>query len=96
MRLFVYTVLLALLCAVLLAFANCGKNRGPSSPAVKLADGDLAMAEPVARSEPQLTEEDYTLMQMPYAERLAYLERKLKDLVYEMHGIVIDESVSAA
>jgi len=56
-----------------------------------------ASSQTAAQSQPQavFTEEDYRLMEMPYVERLAYLEQRLKDLVYEMHGIVIEESLTA-
>ncbi len=39
------------------------------------------------------TEEDQRLSQMPYPERVKYLEQKLKQLVYEKHGIIVTESV---
>jgi len=35
-------------------------------------------------------------MAMPYNERLAYLEDKLKKLVFEMHGITIEETMLGA
>lgn len=38
MRMILCTVLLALMGAMVLVFATCGEGRGPSSPAVKLAD----------------------------------------------------------
>jgi len=34
------------------------------------------------------------VMAMPYEDRLAYLHRRLKDLVFDIHGIVIEESAS--
>jgi hypothetical protein len=95
MRLSKYTALLAIFGALLFFFSGCGKNRGPSTPAVKLTDSGSTMAEPIACGESQLTEEDRMLLSMPYEERLAYLEDKLKQLVFEMHGIVTEESVSA-
>jgi len=96
MRTLFCTILAALL---LLAFFNgsCGNSRSPTGPAsatdaTSAVEPDAAIVE---RPDP-FTEEDRMVMAMPLSERIAYLEKKLKDLLFEHYGIVIEEDVSAS
>ena len=79
---------LAVLSAIfaLLLCAGCGGRKSPAStPLLRNQAGER----PTSAAASDFTAEDYKVMAMPYEERLAYLEDKLKQLVYEMHGIVI-------
>ena len=82
--------------AIVLTLATCGKHRSPGKTIGPPAPQSLKEQQrDAASSKRVLTQEDRMLIAMPYEERLAYLEDKVKDLVYEMHGIVIEESATA-
>jgi len=84
-----------LLFAVVFVLSTCGKHRapartlGPSLPGSSVEDRNAS-----ALLRYVFTQEDRMLMAMPYEKRLAYLHRRLKDLVFDIHGIVIEESAS--
>ena len=75
--------------AVVLALLLCSGCGGRKSPASTPQLRNPAGERPVSATASDFTAEDYKVMAMPYEERLAYLEDKLKQLVYEMHGIVV-------
>jgi len=82
--------------AIVLTLATCGKRSSPAKPALGPSGPQLsASSQSAAPAQPQavFTEEDFRLMAMPYQERLDYLEQKLKDLVYKMYGISIEETM---
>jgi len=91
MRTLFCTILAALL---LLAFFNgsCGNSRSPT--------GTACLTEPMSAVEPDaatverpdpFTEEDRMVMAMPLEDRIAYLEKKLKDMLFQRYGIVVEE-----
>ncbi len=96
MRILVYSALMALVCTVAFLVVDCGKGRDRVVPAFHQAK-DLSLAGAVSgQVDPRFTEEDYRVMAMPLSERIAYLEKKLKDLLFKHYGIVIEEDVTAA
>jgi len=83
--------------AIVFALATCGKRHSPGKtigPPMPQSSAEQQRAATSARH--VRTREDRMLIAMPYEERLAYLEQRLKALVLEMHGITIEESVSSA
>ena len=90
MKKITYIAVITLVALLLLAI-GCGGRHSPQ----KRAPGAPVPVPTTSESGSQhsssyaFTDEDYRLMAMPYEERLAYLEDKLKQLVYEMHGIVV-------
>ena len=81
------------LAAVILALAGCGKLSNPLSPSLKSGTSASPSAAARAPVTAAYTDEDWKLIRMPYEERLAYLEKRFKELVYEFHGIVIEKTL---
>ena len=79
-----------LLLTVVLALLLCSGCGGRKSPASTPLLRNQAGERPTSAAASDFTAEDYKVMAMPYNERLAYLEDKLKKLVFEMHGITIE------
>jgi len=71
----------------------CGQGRSPSTPSVG-QQPSLEAQQGTLRQEPLhvFSDEDLRVMSMPLEERIRYLERKLKDIVFWRYGIVIEES----
>ncbi len=94
LRIIAFSVVAVLLILV----ACCGKHRSPG----RVTQGPLGVLDSaetekgILSESTALTEEHYRFLAMPYEECLAYLEDKVKQLIYEMHGIVIEETASAA
>jgi len=84
--------------AFFLAF-SCGGGKGEVPLPVKVPNSESPRAGEIAvpsHLPPAFTPEDYRIIEMPYEERVAYLEKKLKELVWEEHGIRITESAVGA
>lgn len=88
----------AMLVALLLLGESCGGGRSPAKqtiaapiPTVKMPEGTSQKPRTYA-----FTDEDYKVMAMSYEDRLAYLEQRFRELVFELHGIVIEESVTTS
>lgn len=93
MRMSIYLAVAAACTLLLLAYA-CGGKHAHTSPTGVAVSGSQALQTDTALSQTDaLTDEDRRLMAMPYEERLEYLLRKYRDLVFELHGIVIDDDV---
>lgn len=79
--------------ATTLTAMGCGGGRHLSQPGkLLLSTGDAQ----VRLVDGGFTEEDYLLMEMSYQERLAYLEQRYKELVYQFHGVVLEDSLVAS
>ncbi|MCD6282181.1 hypothetical protein J7J84_01045 [bacterium] len=79
---------------VVFTLATCGKHRSPGKTIGPPTPQSSKEQQRAAASPRHVrTQEDRMLIAMPFEDRLAYLEDKLKQLVYEMHGIVIEETV---
>ncbi len=89
-----------LFCTLIAAFfvlafcASCGKGRSPTGASSLTAATTEAQEASTTEPPNPFTDEDRMVMAMPYEDRLAYLHRRLKDLVFDIHGIVIEESAS--
>lgn len=81
--------------ACILLQVACGGSHGrQASQPTPAAVSSFQSANYLASKPRTFSDEDHRIMAMSYAERAAYLERKLKQLVFEMHGIVVEETVA--
>ena len=83
-------------CLLLLIATACGsgKRTHGSLTGVAVSNSQAAHAEVGRPQAEALTDEDVRVLAMSYKDRLEYLQQKYRDLVFELHGIVIEESVA--
>lgn len=81
------------LVVIILVLAGCGghSNSPNLRPSALTQASNTGYQAPIP--EEVFTDEDWELLNMPYDERVAYLQERFKELVYEFHGIVIDDSL---
>lgn len=75
--------------------SGCGGHKGLINPIRTGASSNQTTAGTPATATAGYTEEDIMLLQMPYQERMDYLNARFKELVFQFHGIVLDDSMFA-
>jgi len=87
-----------LFCTLIAAFfvlafcASCGKGRSPTGASSLTAATTEAQEASTTEPPNPFTDEDRMVMAMPLEERILYLDRRLKDLLFRRYGIVVEES----
>ncbi|MCD6283314.1 PKD domain-containing protein [bacterium] len=84
--------------ALLVLSSGCGSRRGArgSLTGATVPDGRSVQSKAEPSQSDVFTQEDRQLMATSYEDRLQYLQQKYRELVLEMHGVVIEDGADSA